>query len=134
MPGDGSASFASCCGSLASNDHFVEVVFGQVELGVVVGLEELFNGSIGIYALHRVASGFLGLNGIAVGHVVTAEAGVGTGVPGMEEREHTSAGAQGGAKALDHGADQRLGHIVERSPEQDDVEFPARKVEVVIEK
>ena len=98
---------------LASDDHFVEVVFRQVELGVGVGLEELLDGPIGIDVLHRVAGRFLGLNGVAVGHVVTAEAGIGSGVPGMEEREHTAAGTQGGAKPLDHRPDQMPG---EHSP------------------
>src|ERR1700722_602655 len=99
MPGDGLASFASYCGRSASDDDFVEVVFSQVELGVVVGLEQLLNGPIGIDMLHRVARRFLGLNGVAVGHMVSAEAGVGSGVAGMEECQHPAAGTQCGGEA-----------------------------------
>src|SRR5216683_7890873 len=116
MPGDGLASFASYCGRSASDDDFVEVVFSQVELGVVVGLEQLLNGSIGIDTLHRVACSFLGLNGVAVGHVVTAEAGVGSVVAGMEERQHAAAGTKCRAEPLDHRPNQRLRNIVQRSP------------------
>src|ERR1700732_4141162 len=121
MPGDGLASYASYCGRSASDDDFVEVVFRQVELGVVVGLEQLLNGPIGIDVLYRVARGFLGFNGVAVGHVVTAEAGVGTVVAGMEERQHAAAGTQGRAEPLDHWPDQRLRNIVQRRPKQDDI-------------
>src|ERR1700733_12147276 len=103
MPGAGSGSYASSCGRLASDDYFVEIVLGQVELGVGVGLEEFFNRSIGIHVLHRVSGGFLGLNGVAVGHVVAAKAGVWSGVSGMKKGKHAPAGTQGGAKALDHG-------------------------------
>src|ERR1700730_7225661 len=108
MPGDGSASYASYCGRSASDDDFVEVVFRQVELGVVIGLEQLLDGPIGIDVLHRVARCFLGLNGVAVGYVVAAEAGVGTLVAGVEERQHAPTGTQSRAEPLDHGPDQRL--------------------------
>src|SRR5579859_113515 len=101
MPGGGSASFASSYGRSASNDDFVEVVFCQVELGVVVGFEQLLYSPVGIDMLHRVARSLLGLNGVAVGHVVTAEAGVGAVVAGMEERQHATAGTQRRAKPLD---------------------------------
>src|ERR1700757_1240506 len=102
MPGDGSASFASSCGRSASNDDFVEVVFCQVELGVVGGLGQLLNGPVGIDMLHRVARSLLGLNGGAVGPGVTAEAGNGAVGAGMEERQHAAAGTQRRAETLDH--------------------------------
>src|ERR1700691_6107245 len=104
MPGAGWASFASSYGSsarLASDNHFVEVVFRQVELGVGVVLEELLNGAIGIDVLHRVTGRFLGFNGVAVGHVVAAEAGIRSRVLGMKERHHASARPHGGPKAFD---------------------------------
>src|ERR1700744_944857 len=107
MPGVGLGSYANSCGRLASDDHFVEVVLRQVKLGVGVGLEEFFNGAIGIDVLHRVSGGFLGLNGVAVGYVVAAKAGVRSGVSGMEKGKHAAARSKRRAKALDHGRDQR---------------------------
>src|ERR1700677_4067930 len=106
MPGGGSASCANYFGrwgtALASDDHFVEVVFGQVELAVGVGLEELLDGSIGVNTLHRIACGFLGLDAVSVGHMITAEASIRAVVLGVEEGEHATAGTQARAKALDH--------------------------------
>src|ERR1700733_2516546 len=136
MPGVGWASFANSCGRsarLASDDHFVEIVFCQVKLGVGVVLEELLNGAIGINVLHRVAGRFLSLDRVAIGHVVAAEAGVRSCVPRMEERQHSPARTHGGPKALDEWSNQFLWHVIQRGPEQKDVEFPARKIEVAIE-
>src|SRR5208282_1307076 len=118
MPGDGSAScanyFGRWAGLLASDDYFVEIVFGQEKLRVGVRLKQFLDGPIGIDALYREAGRLLGFNAVSVGHVITAEAGIRSGVLGVKEGEHTAAGTQAGAKTLDHRADQLLGHVIQR--------------------
>ncbi len=120
--------------ALTGNQDFVEIVFGEEELGICVGFEDFLDGAVGVHAPDLEGSRFLHFDAVAIGEVVSAEGGLGARGARVEESEKASSGAHRRAKPLDYRANQDFRKIVQRGPEQDNIEFPAGEIQVVVEK
>lgn len=119
---------------LATDDYFVDIVFGEKKFAVAVVAEKLFNAAVGINTLHWKTLTLLHLDIVGIGQMVATVGSIFSHLLGVEQRQDPAAWKQACAEAVNHRADHCVGQVIERRPQQHHVEKPAGELEVMFEK
>src|SRR5271168_4904971 len=100
----------------AIDNHFVDIVLGEIEFAALEGGEELLDLPVGEHLTHCKPLRLLHLDGIAFGDVVAVEDGVRAGGLDMKEGKDAPPRLEAGVQPVDHRYEQRLGKIIESGP------------------